>query len=289
MPANIFQCTALTTLASITMAGGCVSIGGCQDMKYSAAKQESLVAPAESSFRLTNTVGDITVVADPSATQVTCRIDRVGKGTTQAKAEQALSEISIVLDDSPGDSGVTLAAKHPSGGGMSGRQWEVRWTITAPPGTRIIVAGEVGDVRVRGFTAGAHVSTDVGDVDVADVSGGVKVTTDVGDITIAAGGPIEATGNVGDVTLSAAPGEASPIKVTTDVGDVTVRLPASWGGSARATADVGSVDSDFPGVSGPKASGSGRSISGRIGNGAEGPELVVQTDVGDIHLARMGG
>ncbi|MFM9958866.1 MAG: hypothetical protein ACKVZJ_12410 [Phycisphaerales bacterium] len=269
-----------------TLLAGCASAGGCESAKFTSERTSKLTAAAESSFRIENQVGDVKVVADPSATEVTMELTFIGKGATQAKADEALNEINFAVTDPPGDTGVTARAKHPTNSGWNNKQWEVRWVVTAPPGVKIEVTDDVGEVTVVGFNNGANVSTDVGDVRIVGVMGGVTVKTEVGDATVNAQGPATVTTNVGDVRLEliGPPGAADAFKAQSDVGNVHVIVPTAWSGNVTGGSDVGSVKTSIPGLATRGDSGSGARLAGRIGSGASSTSATIKADVGSITI-----
>ncbi len=264
---------------------GCASAGGCNSARFTSERSTRLTAAAESSLRIENQVGDVRVVADPTASEVTMELTLIGKGSTQARAEEALAEITYAVQDPAGDTGVTATAKHPTnGGGWHGKQWEVRWVVTAPPGVKIEISDDVGDVTVVGFERGASVSTDVGDVRVMGVLGGVTVKTDVGDALVNAAGPVEVVTQVGDVNLELI-GESASIRAESDVGDVHVVVPTAWSGSVSGGSDVGGVSTSIPGLSARREEhGSGSKVSGTIGAGGATARATLKADVGSITI-----
>lgn len=270
---------------------GCVGMSGCDSSRYTTRQAQTVTIAAERVFTLDNRVGDVTIVSDPAATAVTCELVKVGKGSTQANADQALSEIRVDTSDGPGDSDAKARAATPDGSGWTGRQWEVKWTVTAPPGTKIIVVNKVGDVKVRGFAAGAEITSGVGDVDVTEVTGGVSVTGNVGDVTISGDGALSAASDVGDVRVTALGGSARDITAKSNVGDVVVTLPPAWSGRVSAGTGVGKVTSSLAGLSerpAGKRYGSGSSVEGVIGagDGGEAGSVTVSANVGDISLSK---
>lgn len=265
--------------ASLMMTGCAVGAGGCEEAKYSSKSTKTLTAAAESSLRIENMVGDVKVVADPSATGVTMELTLIGKGTTQAKADEALREIVLDLNDPAGDTGVTASAKHPSNGGWNGKNWEVKWVVTAPPSVKIDVDDDVGSVTVVGFERGAKVKTDVGDIKISGVMGGVVARADVGNAVVNAQGPAEVSSDVGNVKIELI-GESHNVRATADVGNVHLVVSPGWNGKVKGKSDVGGVTSVVPGLSARADMGGGGEISGTVGNG--GATATLSADVGSI-------
>lgn len=270
--------------ASLLMTGCAVGASGCDEAKYTATSTKTLTAAAESSLRIENMVGDVKVVADPAATGVTMELTLIGKGSTQTKADEALREIILDVNDPAGDTGVTASAKHPSAGGWNGKNWEVKWVVTAPPSVKIDVSDDVGNVTVVGFERGAKVATDVGDVKVSGVLGGVVARADVGNAVVNAQGPAEVTTNVGNVRLELL-GESTNVRASADVGNVHLVVSPQWNGKVKGKSDVGGVTSVVPGLSARADMGGGGEISGTVGTGAPGGATATLTaDVGSITI-----
>jgi hypothetical protein len=268
--------------ASLMMTGCAVGAGGCNEAKFTAQQTRTLTASAESSLRIENMVGDVKVVADPAASGVTMELTLIGKGTSQAKADEALRDIELNVNDPAGDTGVTATAKHPSnGGGWSGKQWEVRWVVTAPPSVKIDVDDDVGNITIVGFERGAKVSTDVGDVKVSGVMGGVVARTDVGNAVVNAQGPADVTTNVGNVRLELM-GESSNIRASADVGSIHLVMPPEWAGKVTGKSDVGEVKTVVPGLATKSDMGGGGRVSGNVGSGSSSATL--SADVGSITI-----
>lgn len=264
---------AFLTASSGMLLTGCTTMGGCNSAAFQSKATQTVTVKAEKAFTLTNSVGDVKIVADPSATSVRCEAVKIGKGSSPAKADEALAEIKLTTTDGPADDDAGARAEQPSGGGgWSGKQWEVQWTITAPPGTRIVVKDGVGDVTVSGFVAGADVKSGVGDV------------------SVEARGPVKAHSDVGDVKVVVAGEEAAGVEAVSDVGDVSVTVPLSWRGRVNLDSSVGDVSSNVAGLSGSgRHQATGGSVSGTVGGGdSTGPQLKARANVGNVTL-RHGG
>lgn len=261
---------------------GCATGGaGCGGTPFESRRAEVLTAPAEAVFTLENTVGDVRVVADPAATQVRMEVTRIGKGSTQQKAAEAVDELRFDLIDTPGNDGVVVKTIQPTHRWSSEKQYAAEWVITAPPGTRIVVTDDVGDVTVVGFQNGVRAQTDVGDLRIAGVSGPVTASSDVGDIHVNADGPAEVSSDVGDVRVEIFGSAAVPVKVVSNVGDVHVVLPPAWAGTVDGRTNVGGISGAAPGVARKgDRNGSGGSLVGAIGTG--GASLTARADVGDL-------
>lgn len=263
---------------------GCASTSGCGGTPFESRRAEVLTAPAETAFTLENTVGDVRVVADPSATSVRMEIIRIGKGSTQQKAAEAVEELRFDLIDTPGNEGVVVKTVQPKSTWATGKQHAAEWVITAPPGTRIVVNDDVGNVTIVGFENAVSARTDVGDLRLAGISGPVTASSDVGDVHINTAGAVDASSDVGNVHVELFGASPVPIKAVSNVGNVHVVLPPAWQGTVDARTDVGSLSASAPGITArPDRHGSGGAIAGRLGDNSAAT-LTARADVGNLSV-----
>lgn len=266
----------------LSLPTGACGIRSGWGMSHEAKEAEALAeGGALTKLVVNNRVGDVEVIADASATQVTAEVVKTGRGPTQADAEEALEEISVSLEAVGGSPGVIEArVDHPEGSSRHG--YSVSWRITAPTGLAIEVHNGVGDVKAEGFTGGAVVVSGVGDVTISGQAGGAQATTDVGDADISASGPIQVRTRVGGARVHVLPGAPEPISVRTDVGDLELRLPEGRSSSAIvAEADVGSVSMNTDGKHKVRGRGASDRFSGKLGDGS-GPPIALSTNVGNL-------
>ncbi|HBS29744.1 MAG TPA: hypothetical protein DEB06_09915 [Phycisphaerales bacterium] len=256
------------------------------DSRPTAEESETLAAPASGALRLENFVGEIEVVAVEGATEVKAEVLKRGQGRSQKEAEEALDEISVSLSPdamSPGTlvARATLPNKLFNWGGDN-KQHEVQWRVTAPPSVVLKITNDVGDVTVKGFTAGAHLATDVGDIVAEGIINGVQASSHVGDIEVSASGAITARSDTGSVSVTVLDGPTGSVTASSDVGSVTVTLSDAWAGDVDINTDVGSIQSGVASFE-PDGRQSDHRMRGAIGGGGE-HRLKVSTDVGGVIL-----
>jgi hypothetical protein len=265
------------SLAAILGMGGCVfgpRVKSVQnDTLYSAEPASMLVVE--------NNVGDVTIVADPGATEFRAEITKIGRGRTHQQADTALSEIQVNFGPRAGEPDVIEATVwHPKP--RHGKQYAVEWVITAPADLGLKLNNDVGDVEVEGFGYGASIQNDVGDVRAMGISGGLTVSNDVGDVRASATGDIDIKSDVGDVRLRVLDAGSESILVRTDVGDAHVVLPVGWEGRIDSSTDIGGAS-----VRGHLSSlrvyrdKRGR-FEGDVGDGSA--TLTIRTDVGNARV-----
>lgn len=279
-------------VAGALMALACLPLSGCIIIKRGGMTHESrgtvLLAEAADARVLVirNHVGEIEVIADPAAREISATAVMIGKGRSQNSADEALSEISVSLDPSRSDPRVVEAvADHPSGN--SRKSYEVVWRITAPPMLELDLQNRVGDVVISGFDGPASISTDVGDITARDIARGLTVRGGVSNVEAIASGPISIRTDVGTARVTILNGPAQPVSITTDVGSISLFVPEQWTGSISAQTDTGKVAVQLPGIPSdrtPSGSGSGERYRFSLGAPDGGPPATLAADVGDIRV-----
>lgn len=265
------------SLAALLSMGGCVF-----GPRVKSIQTETLYTDAQVSvLYVQNDVGDITIIADPSATVLRAEITKIGKGRTQAQADEALSELEITFGPRAGEEGVIEASVwHPKQ--RNGKQYAVDWIITTPANVSLELFNDVGEIEVEGIGYGASITNDVGEITAYNISGGLTIYNDVGDIHASATGPIDLKVDVGDVRLRVLDAGSETILVRTDIGDVTVNLPVGWEGHIDTDTDIGGSS-----VRGHTSSlhvyydRRGR-FEGDLGEGTS--TLKIRTDIGDARV-----
>ncbi len=274
----------MASLACLPL-GGCIFVGGGH--KFESRDQMTLTEAAGArKLVLHNHVGDVTVTAEPTATEITATAIMIGRGRDQRNADEALAEIVVTLDPSRTDPGV-IEARAGSPNSSSRRSHAVEWRITAPPNVEVEIHNDVGDVDVSGFNGIAFVGSGVGDVNASGMTHGVTIVCGVGDVDAKASGPISIKTDVGDTEVHVLEGTASAISITTDVGEIRLLLPQQWSGTFRADTDTGDVDLSLAGMPLKLTKDRDQHAEGTIGEG--GASIVLSADVGDIEVRRVGG
>jgi DUF4097 and DUF4098 domain-containing protein YvlB len=201
---------------------------------------------------------------------------------------------------------------------------DVRYEVSVPTGTRLLLNGRSTDVNVRGTRGDVEVHTQNGDiaiagaanVDVNALNGDVEVESVdevrvnlvAGDVRIdSARGPIRAMAVSGDiemhnahsrnVTAQTTSGEvfydgtidpSGRYDFTSHSGNVTVRVPADVSAAVSLQSYAGEIESDFPITiqGGATISGHPRTFDFRIGNG--GARITMTSFSGSVVLERAG-
>ena len=235
-----------------------------------------------------NKVGDITIIADSSASGITAEIIKIGKGSTPENAQESLESIELILAPVSDEPGVFVCtSEFPRK--WAGHSYAIDWRITAPADLALDLLSDVGDITAAGFLDGAAGRTDVGDITFKDIMGGVDLRTDVGDITVSSAGIIICSTDVGDISVTVLEDDYNAdykINLSSDVGDIKVSFPSDYRGLLNASTDVGDIDTDFHGI--PTHSIISRSrrdkyLKAELNN-ASSPALEMHADVGDVDV-----
>src|SRR5262245_52428681 len=96
-----------------------LTIVGC-GTPFRAQESVSLVSPCPTSrLIVNNSVGQVSIYADPAATQLRAEIIKIGRGASQEQANQALEDMEVELSAKDTEPGVVRAeARHPGGNGL---------------------------------------------------------------------------------------------------------------------------------------------------------------------------
>ncbi|MBP7146309.1 MAG: DUF4097 family beta strand repeat protein [Acidobacteria bacterium] len=141
-----------------------------------------------------------------------------------------------------------------------------------------------GDVRASAIRGGVKAETSGGNISLLDVAGDVGAETSGGSIEIVrVGGRIDAETSGGSIRAEFGAGNFKGGRLETSGGSIDVRIDPAANLVLDGETSGGSVTSDVPvTVSGKTGSSS---LRGKIGNG--GPELVLRTSGGSIHVAPL--
>ena len=196
-----------------------------------------------------------------NAVEVTA--EKIGKGSTQEAARDALRRLEIREDATPDR--VRLETRVPTGAGMFNRGGaEVRYTIRVP--------------------AGAHLKLETvnGGIEVRDVQGRTEASTTNGGI-VARGlaGPVDASTTNGGIELEVDAVSADGIRMECTNGGLRLRLPRDARADVSARVTNGGISlTDLPlEIVGEQ---SRRRLEGRLNGG--GPRVEIEGTNGGIRI-----
>jgi DUF4097 and DUF4098 domain-containing protein YvlB len=196
----------------------------------------------------------------------------------------------------------------------------IDYEITCPPDTRLKTHTGSGDQTIEGLKTAAELESGSGDVRLSDMAGGLRVHTGSGNVEARdMDGPFTAEAGSGDIQLNAkGPGDvqvhtgsgdirlrgvngalrveagsgdvevegsqAGNWELRTASGNVQMRLPGDAAFDLEASTSSGELVIDHPVTMTIQGDvrGSRRSVNGKVRGG--GPQLVVHTSSGDVHL-----
>lgn len=286
--------TVLSVAFLVFLATGCGT-------PFKSQERLTLTAPATGNELIVdNGVGQVVVRADPDAKEVSAVVTKIGKGSSENEANKALEQIQVSLASEGGNGALRATAHQPNSSAF--RNYEVNWELTAPPGLKVRVTNDVGNIHVHGIRGDVTLKNDVGttsvtcdpagtgvvsiengvgDVRVSDSYSGLSATTDVGNIQASAGGSVNLRSGVGDVKLRLRATSEKGVKVSTDVGDVFIQLATNQQGRLAANTDVGSVNLNLDGLSLREFRHRGHHASAMLGDASE-PMIDLSSDVGNV-------
>jgi hypothetical protein len=196
----------------------------------------------------------------------------------------------------------------------------IDYEITAPPETRLKTRTGSGDQTIEGLRTAAELESGSGDLRLHDMAGGLRVHTGSGNVEARnIDGPFSAEAGSGDIQLdSKGPGDVQvhtgsgdirlrgvngALRVEAGSGDVEVegsqagawemrtgsrnvhvRLPSDAAFDLDASTSSGELVVDHPVTMTVQGDvrGSRRSVNGKVRGG--GPQLLIHTGSGDVHL-----
>ncbi|MEO5823555.1 MAG: DUF4097 family beta strand repeat-containing protein [Vicinamibacteraceae bacterium] len=200
---------ALPLVAALSLTAAC-------DLAFSGAREEatetvtrSFPISAAGTLDITTTNGRIEVVAGTAPT-IEVKAVKVAKAATKEGAEALLKKLTI-KEEVTADL-VKLRAERDGGSGPSLHGWgtsvEVRYFVTVPANTKVVLSTTNGQIEVVDVQAGAHLETVNGQIKARGLGGAVKASTVNGGV---------------DIALASVTGD---VNVETTNGGVTLRLPA---------------------------------------------------------------
>ncbi len=287
-------------IASLSIAFAAFLVTGC-GTPFKSQERLTLTAPANGNqLILDNSVGDVVVRADPAAKEVSAVVTKIGKGSSENEANKALEQIKVSLATEGANGPIRAQAHQPNTTAF--RNYEVCWQVTAPPGLKVNVTNDVGNICVHGIRGDVTLKNDVGnstvccdpagnsavsiengvgDIRVSDSKNGLKATTDVGNIQASAGGSVDLRSNVGNVNLRLRQKCDKGVKLTTDVGNVSLQIATNQQGKLSANTDVGSVYLNLDGLKLREFRHRDHYASATLGDASD-PAIDLSADVGNV-------
>ncbi|GAB4096477.1 hypothetical protein GCM10028787_19520 [Brachybacterium horti] len=221
-------------------------------------------------------VGDVTVVREADAQQVTLSLVESGATTPPPAGETVLARFT----DSGTAQHPAISVRQPSGGNPVPWLDDTRDLLLVVPedfDLDLDIQLDYGDVEAQGSFSALDVQADTGAVDLQDltVNGPLTVATDFGDVSVDLAAPVtsgvDITSDTGEVDLGLAPDAAGDVRIAADLGSVTVRAPGTARRTVDAVTDLGETRVD------PLITGADGDIVGHI---------AVESSSGDVIVTR---
>ncbi len=198
----------LPLVAALSLTAACdIALSGAREEATETVTRSFPLSPG-GTLDITTTNGRIEVVGGSGST-VEVKATKVAKAATKEGAADLLKKLQIKEEVSADL--VKLRAERDGGNGPSLQSWgssaEVRYVVTVPANTKLVLTTTNGQIEVADVKNSAHLETVNGPIKASGLGGAVQASTVNGGVDI---GLVSLTG---DVT------------VETTNGGVTVRLP----------------------------------------------------------------
>lgn len=250
----------MVLVAALATGVACVQRGASLTGKASSEWTRSYTLQPGGEFQIVGATGSIDVHgADTSTIEVTA--ERVVKAATDSTAQSMVARVRIAEDVAPdkvvlrgeGLEGITL-----------GVEVVINFHVTAPPGTRLRLHSNNGDVTITGMD-GALVAS--------STNGGIHAT--------AIRGGVDARSTNGAVALELAAVSKDPIEVRATNGTIDLTLPADASANFDVTTTNGSVDTGTLPVQ-KTGEQSARRMRARLNDG--GTPITLTTTNGNVRV-----
>jgi putative adhesin len=238
---------------------------------------------ADGTLDVSNIAGDI-IVSKGSGSEAKIDVVRTARGRDDADAKEQLSLTRV--DITEGNGRAEVRERYPERNGNNGgrHNWSVTsdFTITAPPGTHLILKSVSGNLKIAGITGDVAAETVSGDVEISaagrvttakSISGNVVVSDTKFD------GALEASSISGDVKLQ----RVTARRVS--IGSVSGNVQLDDVQSERVDAHTTSGNANFSGTLARSGRYELKSFSGEVRltlSGDVGFELEASSFSGDV-------
>lgn len=274
-----------SSLACLTLTG--ILVSGCTVVISPPERAENDFSISTSvedveALRIRWVTGDITVVIDEAATEITATGTRVVKAGTEEEAEDALADFDIVFETTDTDiKRKTLRFEAPDVDGFVLFMADVE--VVLPPGFDLDIDSTAGAVSVAGNVGTTGIDLDTGDVSVTDQDGNTSVEVGAGAVTVSSeSGDVAVEVGSGTVTVSASPDATGSLSAQTGAGSVDIFVPTTTKASLRLTGSLGSVSVELDDFEVTELTVSNTQIEAVLNGG--GAEIVGRTGVGSVEF-----
>jgi DUF4097 and DUF4098 domain-containing protein YvlB len=214
---------------------------GAKTASAKTTEEKTLTVNTPAHLAVINDFGDVSVVAGGDG-QINVKAEKTAWGSNEAEAQAALKGLKIVYDQTGNK--LTIRVEQPVEinvlqiGPGSGN---VKFTITVPKETAVMVTSANGNLSLSGTTGSADLQTEFGDLSLEDVRGEVSGQSSNGKITaknILSDKKITLSSEFGRITAGTIQGSEVMIASTNGELDLT-GIKAS--GLFKATSEFGGI------------------------------------------------
>jgi Putative adhesin len=200
---------ALPLVAALSLTAACdIALSGAREEATETLTRSFPLSPG-GTLDIATTNGRIEVVAGSGQT-VEVKAVKVARAATKEGAADLLKNLQLKEEVTPDL--VKLRAERGGKGGPTLTGWgtstEIRYFVTVPANTKVLLNTTNGEIEVVNVTASAQLETVNGQINARGLGGDVKASTTNGGV---------------DISFAALTGD---VNVETTNGSVTVRLPA---------------------------------------------------------------
>lgn len=245
----------------LVAAGGCDIAIAEHGEKATAEWKKRYDLPASGRVEIINVNGKVDVQAG-EGTAVEVVATRVGSGSTQEAAKEALQRIQIAEDVS-GDA-IRIETRIDKSGDWGHRGTAVEYVVRVPKSIQVKAVTTNGGVELRGLDGKV----------VAEVSNGGVRGREIG-------GPIEATSTNGGVDVELTRVADAGVKLECTNGGIQLRLPSDARASISARVTNGGIDTAGLAIQ-TVGEASHRRLSGDLNGG--GPRIALEGTNGGIKI-----
>jgi hypothetical protein len=233
-------------------------------------------------LEVANIAGDI-VVSRGSGTEARIDIVRTARGRDDADAKEQLALTRV--DVTEGNGRAEVRERYPERGSTDRHNWRVTsdFTISAPPGTHLILKSVSGNMKVDGITGDVAAETVSGDVEVSSAGHITAAKSISGTVTVSdtkVDGSLDASSVSGDVKLE----RVTARRIT--IGSVSGNVRLDDVQADRVDAHTTSGNTSFAGTLSRNGRYELKSFSGEVRlalSGNIGFELEASSFSGDVH------
>lgn len=272
---GILALLALVGLAAVCICGvivvgfaGASVVGFSDQARVTETISTELPVEQPASLTINNRVGDISISAgDTDVIQV--QATKRASAFTDSWARDTLKRVDVRAESSGTAARITVDVPTD----LRFRSAGVDFEIVVPQDIDLDIVNNVGDISVLATTGSLRLRSNVGDITLSDVVArqDYDVEADVGDI----------------VFEGQLPEDAGATQLKTRVGQITVSLPENSQFMLDAETNVGNITTEFD-LQNRQAdqAGPGQMLKGYVNTDANGVQLVLRTNTGDIDVAR---